>query len=250
MYQENFVYGQVLGAGLLADIAAPDGQGPFPVILSMHGGRWIRGDKRDQSAIDVRQWAEFGYFAMSIDYRLVTCTPAPACYQDALCAVRWVHAHRQQYQLDTTRLFLVGMSAGGHLASLAATLGEGRFERSGGWLDQPHTFTAAISVSGAYELRRLDWGSGWIPTGQPWDEARRYASPIEHVAVDNRPQLILHSDNDRSVPIKQATDMVAALEKAGAPHQFVHYTDRGHMPIDDEIIVQMRAFIDRTMASA
>ncbi len=250
MYQENFVYGQVLGAGLLADIAAPDGQGPFPVILSMHGGRWIRGDKRDQSAIDVRQWAEFGYFAMSIDYRLVTCTPAPACYQDALCAVRWVHAHRQQYQLDTARVFLVGMSAGGHLVSLAATLGEGRFERSGGWLDQPHTFTAAISVSGAYELRKLDWGSGWIPTGQPWDEARRYASPIEHVAVDNRPQLILHSDDDRSVPIKQATDMVAALEKAGAPHQFVHYTDRGHMPIDDEIIVQMRAFIDRAMASA
>ena len=250
MYQENLVYGQVLGAGLLADIAVPDGPGPFPVIVSMHGGRWIRGDKRDPSAIDVRQWAGFGYFAMSIDYRLVTCTPAPACYQDALCAIRWVHAHREQYQLDTDRLFLIGMSCGGHLVSLAATLGEGRFERSGGWLDQPHTFTAAISVSGAYDLCQLGWGCGWIPTGQPWDDARRYASPIEHVAGDNRPQLILHSDDDRSVPIEQATDMVAALEKAGAPHQFVHYTDRGHMLIDDEIIAQARAFIERAAASA
>ena len=248
MYTENVVYGQVLGAGLLADIVAPDGDGPFPVILSVHGGRWIRGDRRDVSAIDVRQWAEYGFFAMSIDYRLVTCTPAPACYQDMLCAVRWVHAHREAYHLDTDHFFLIGMSAGGHMVSLAATLGEGRFDRSGGWEDRPHTFTAAISVSGAYDLCRLDWGSGWMPIGEPWDEARRYASPIEHVTLDNRPLLILHSDDDGSIPIQQALDMTAALQEAGAPHEFVHYSDRGHIPINDEVITQSRAFINRVCA--
>ena len=245
MYRENVVYGEVLGAGLLADIASPDGDGPFPVILAVHGGRWIRGNRRDSTTIDVREWAGYGFFAMSIDYRLVTGTPAPACYQDTLCAVRWVHAHRDEYRLDTGRLFLIGMSAGGHLVSLAATLGEGRFGRTGGWEDQPHTFTAAISVSGTYELRGLDWGSGWMPLGEPWDEARRYASPIEHVAADNRPQLILHSDDDHSIPVQQALDMVSALQDAGASHEFVHYTDRGHMPIDDEIVAQSRAFIER-----
>ena len=102
MYQENFVYGQALGAGLLADIASPEEAGPFPVILSVHGGRWIAGERRDTSAIDVTQWAGFGYFALSIDYRYLTCTPAPACYQDLLCAIRWVHphAHAQEYQLE------------------------------------------------------------------------------------------------------------------------------------------------------
>ena len=122
MYQESVVYGEVLGAGLLADIAAPDGEGPLPIILSVHGGRWIRGNRRDNTVIAVREWAGYGFFAMSIDYRLVTCTPAPACYQDFLCAVRWVHAHRDEHKLDTESLFLIGMSAGGHLVSLAATL--------------------------------------------------------------------------------------------------------------------------------
>lgn len=245
MYKENVVYGQVLGAGLLADIAVPDAGGPFPVILSVHGGRWIRGDRRDASAIDVKQWADMGFFAMSIDYRLVTCTPAPACYQDMMCAVRWIHAHAKTYALDMDRFFLIGMSAGGHMVSLAATLGEGKYARSGGWADESHAFTAAISVSGAYDLCRLDWGSGWLPTGEPWDEARRYASPIEHITADSHPLLILHSDDDGSIPVQQALDMVETLQSAGTPHEFQHYTDRGHMPINEEVVTQSRTFIEK-----
>ena len=52
MYQENFVYGQALGAGLLADIASPDGDGPFPVILSVHGGRQPMGRLRLLRPVD------------------------------------------------------------------------------------------------------------------------------------------------------------------------------------------------------
>src|SRR6516162_3547145 len=80
--QEDVVYGRVQGAGLLADIAHPEGKGPYPVILSVHGGRWYRESKTTHSAIKVRQWAEMGCFAMSIDYRLIAGNPAPACYQD------------------------------------------------------------------------------------------------------------------------------------------------------------------------
>jgi carboxylesterase type B len=55
------------GAGLLADIAYPESKQPLPVIISVHGGRWKGGNKRDASSIDVREWAGFGFFAMSID---------------------------------------------------------------------------------------------------------------------------------------------------------------------------------------
>ena len=65
--QEDVVYGRVQGAGLLADIAYPEGKGPFPVVLSVHGGRWFRESKTTHSAIKVRQWAGFGFFAMSMD---------------------------------------------------------------------------------------------------------------------------------------------------------------------------------------
>ena len=249
MYRENFVYGQVLGAGLLADIASPDGDGPFPVILSVHGGRWFAGDRRDTSTIDVRQWAGFGYFALSIDYRLVTCSAAPACYQDLQCAIRWVHAHAEEYHCDLDRFYLMGQSAGGHLVSLAATLGHGRFDRLGGWETEANGITAAISLAAPYELNRLDWGCAWLPPGEPTEAARTYASPIGHVSTDSRPLLIIHSDDDRSVPVQQAFDMVEALKQAGAPHEFVHYTDLGHMQVTDEIIARSRRFIERLEAT-
>src|SRR5262245_10757983 len=97
--KQDVVYGRVQGAGLLADVAHPEGKGPFPAIVSVHGGRWVASNKTDagEGAIDVAQWARFGFFAMSIDYRLVGCTPPPACYQDVQCAIRWLHAHADQY---------------------------------------------------------------------------------------------------------------------------------------------------------
>ena len=240
---ETIVYGHVGGASLLADIARPAAGARLPVILSIHGGRWYFGTRKDTGAIDVDQWAGFGFFALSIDYRLVTCTPAPAPYQDVLCAIRWVHAHAQEFDLDRDRIFLIGMSSGGHLASLAATLGEGGFPKTGGWDDYPARFRAAVCVSGAYDLVSLDWGAGWAPPGEPFPDARQYASPIRHVAPDNAPQLILHSDDDPSIPIEQVLRMTAALEAAGAPHSFLRYTDRGHMFIIEEVIAAARAFI-------
>src|SRR5262249_45295280 len=102
----DVVYGSVLGAGLVADIAYPEGKGPFPVILSVHGGRWVASKRTDagEGAIDVEKWAGFGLFAMTIDYRLAGGTPPPACYQDLQCAIRWVHAHADKYPIDRERV--------------------------------------------------------------------------------------------------------------------------------------------------
>jgi acetyl esterase/lipase len=236
---QTIIYGEVLGAGLLADIAVPSNTAPFPVILGVHGGRWHYSNRNNPgAAIDVNQWAEHGFFAMSVDYRLVTCTPAPACYQDTLCAIRWVHANANEYQLDRNRIFLTGMSAGGHLVSLAATLGEGPFMKTGGWEDQSCDFRAAISVSGAYDLLKLDWACGWITPGVPWDEARRLASPIEHVSTNNKPMLIFHSDDDPSIPVVQAERMTAALTENKVHHRFLHYSDRGHIGLTHDFVIE------------
>ncbi len=242
-FESNVVYGQVLGAGLLADVAWPETEGPHPAILSVHGGRWIRGTRHDNGAIDVKQWAEMGFFAMAIDYRLVTCSPVPACYQDVLCALRWLHAKAKQYNLDPKRIFLIGQSAGGHLVSLATTLGLGRFDRTGGHEEFGEEFAGAISVSGAYDLKTLDWGSGWCPLGQGWDVAREYASPLTHVSQTSKPLLLFHSDDDRSVPVDQALRMVEKLAAEKAPHTFVHHSDRDHMLISEDIIAESLKFI-------
>ncbi|MFN0050773.1 MAG: prolyl oligopeptidase family serine peptidase [Planctomycetales bacterium] len=242
-FREDVVYGRVDGAALVADIALPAAGEKLPALISVHGGRWVGGHKKDGSTIKVDQWARFGFFAMSIDYRLKNCTPAPACYQDLQCAIRYVHAHAEQYRLDTSRIFLIGQSAGGQMVSLAATLGDGPYPRTGGWDKSSNEFRAAISVAAAYDLPTLDWGPLWAPPGVPAEEALALASPNRHVSPKSKPLLVLHSDNDKSVPIANALKMVSALEQGGATFRFHRYPEMGHMGINDEVIARTRDFI-------
>jgi acetyl esterase/lipase len=245
VYRENVVYGQVHGAGLLADVAYPKSSEPLPAILSVHGGRWRGGHKRDTSTIKVQQWAGFGFFSMSIDYRLVGCTPAPACYQDLQCAIRYLHANSKELNIDTNRIFLMGQSAGGHMVSLAATLGDGPFPRTGGWENASNDFRGVISLAANYELNTLSWGSIWTPATGDAVEARTLASPVNHVRKDMKPILILHSDNDRSVPIANALLMVDALKKVEAPLTFHRYPKAGHMQVTEEVIERALEFIKK-----
>ena len=239
----DVIYGRVEGSALLANLAYPDGPALKPAILSVHGGRWRAGNRADASSIKVAQWAEFGFFAMSIDYRLVGGSPAPAPYLDLLCAIRWVHAHAEEYRIDPERIYLIGQSAGGQLVSLVATIGEADFPRVGGWEKARSDVRAVISVAATYELNSLSWGDLWTPVTGKVEEARSLASPITHVGPGNKPILVLHSDDDKSVPVQQAVDMPEKLKTHGVQHRFVHYTDRGHMGITDEVIKEARAFI-------
>lgn len=246
--QQDIVYGRVLGAGLLADIAYPKSDSKTPAILSLHGGRWMRGDKTNNGAIDVKQWAGLGFFAMTIDYRLRDCSPPPACYQDVQCAIRFLHEHAEKYNIDEDRIFLIGQSAGGHMVSLAATLGNGDLPKTGGWPDARDDFRASICVSGPHDLITCPWGNLWTPKDVDPIAAREHASPIRQITPRMRPLLIFHADNDKSVPIDNALSMVEALKAAQAPHVFHRYPTAGHMDITPEVIEKSLAFIESVSA--
>jgi len=239
----DVIYGRVEGSALLANIAYPDGPSLKPAIISVHGGRWRAGNRADASSIKVAQWAEFGFFAISIDYRLVGGSPAPAPQLDLLCAIRWVHAHANEYNIDPERVYLIGQSAGGQMVSMIATAGEAGFPRVGGWEKARTDVRAVISVAGTYELTGLSWGNLWTPITGDVNEARKHASPINHVSASTKPILVIHSDDDKSVPVQQATEFVEKLKAAGVQHRYVHFTDKGHMGITDDVIKEARAFI-------
>jgi acetyl esterase/lipase len=241
--ERDVVYGRHQGSGLLADIAYPVGGSELPVIMYVHGGRWRAGERQNADGLQVAEWAGRGFFAMTISYRLVEASPAPLAYQDMQTAIRWVHAHADQYGIDTNRIYLIGNSAGGHMVALAATLGEGPYPRIGGWADERSDVRAVISAAGAYDLNTLSWGNLWTPMQGDVVEARRLASPIHHIGPGTKPILIVHSDDDRSVPIQQAVDMAAALQRAGVRHRFVHATDWGHMSVTPQVIEATLAFI-------
>jgi len=241
--KEDLIFSRVEGAAVLADIAYPVDGDELPVIMYVHGGRWRAGSRVNDAGLQVSDWAGRGFFAMTIDYRLVGSSPAPAPYQDVQTAIRWVHAHAEEYGIDEDRLYLIGNSSGGHLVAMVATLGEGPYERVGGWEDARSDVRAVISAAGPYDLNTLSWGNLWTPLEGDTYEERTIASPIHQIRSSTKPILIVHSDDDRSVPVQQAIDMAEALDAAGVHHRFVHYADRGHMSVTDEVTEHTLSFI-------
>lgn len=108
------------GGPLPLRIYTPDGQGPFPVTVYMHGGGYVVGDldTQDMIARAFCAWAET--IVISVDYRLAPEHPFPAAPDDAFAALEWAAAHATEIGGDPARLALAGDSAGGNLACAAA----------------------------------------------------------------------------------------------------------------------------------
>ena len=247
--ERDVVYCRPDGGAVLADIAFPVMARGLPAILYVHGGRWTSGERIGRTQLYVEEWAKAGYFAMTIDYRLAGSSPQPAGYQDLMCAIRWLHAHADDYGIDEDRIYLTGNSSGGHVVALAATLGDGPYGRVGGWSEARSDVRAVISIAAPYDLNSLSWGNLWTPLDvDDLHQARWIASPIHQVTAATRPMLIIHSDDDQSVPVEQAIAMAAALSEHGIPHRFVHLTDSGHMRLTDEVIREMIAWIEELEA--
>src|SRR5215510_6015335 len=117
-------YANVDGQSLRMDVSIPEGNGPFPAVIVVHGGGWVRGDKRTDVAPLLPPLTEGGLAWFSIDYRLTTdWSHFGEAVTDVEKAVRFVKAHAAEYRVDPNRLALLGESAGGQLAGTAALNG-------------------------------------------------------------------------------------------------------------------------------
>jgi len=107
------------GRPLLARIYQPEGKGPFPVVLDLHGGAWQRKDRKAEEPMD-RAIASSGVLVVAIDMTLSGEAPYPACIQDASYGVRWLKSRAAEWNGDASTLGLYGSSSGGHVAELLA----------------------------------------------------------------------------------------------------------------------------------
>ncbi len=102
------------------DIYWPDaGNGPFPVIVAIHGGAFMGGDKRDAQLTPMLAGLARGYAVVSINYRMSGEATFPALVHDVKAAIRWVRANAVRYLFDPGRIAVWGGSAGGYLALMA-----------------------------------------------------------------------------------------------------------------------------------
>ena len=105
------------GRVLLARIYQPQGAGPFPTLLDLHGGAWNRKDRLAEEPMD-RAIAASGVLVVAIDMTLAPEAPYPACVQDANYGVRWLKSKAAGWNGDSSRIGVYGSSSGGHVAEL------------------------------------------------------------------------------------------------------------------------------------
>jgi len=237
-WQAGIEYANPENTPLHLNLARPrQGSGPFPAILHIHGGGFRAGNRESYDAQCIR-FAERGYVAATITYRLAPQHPFPAAIHDCKAAVRWLRAHAQQYHLNPERIGVTGGSAGGHLAQfLGVTAHVPEFEGKGANLDQPSHVNCVVNFYGpsdftksygksvdAHEVLPL-WFGGDLST------ARRLhilGSPLYWVTPDAAPTLCIHGTEDKYVAHEQAEWLVKKLTDATVEAELLSMPQAGH----------------------
>ncbi|MEA2687078.1 MAG: hypothetical protein QOE93_2273 [Actinomycetota bacterium] len=241
----NVKYGTANGQDLLLDAYVPDDTNAERVsVFVIHGGAWRTGDKADVLQ-EAARLAARGWVVFAPNYRLTEPEAFPAEIDDVRAAVVWAREHAYDYRLDPGRMGALGVSAGGHLAAMLATLGDGPPDRGSRIL-------VAASWSGPMELTFLIGGPlvllstallACLPTACPdrWADA----SPVTHVDATDAPLLLVNGSAEL-VPVAQAEGMAFRLEAAGVDHELVIVPgDRHGHALREDVWPATVAFLDK-----
>jgi acetyl esterase/lipase len=213
-----------------------------PVLLQIHGGAWIIGNKRQQALPLMHHLAAHGWVCVAPNYRLSPRATFPDQLVDVKLAIRWIREHIASYGGDPTFVAITGGSAGGHLASLAAfTANDPAFQPGFEAVDT--SVSACVPLYGAYDLTNRFGGRGAdgmaglverVVLKRRLDDDRQafeQASPLDRVHADAPPFMVVHGTDDSLVPVEEARAFAAALrsrsrapivylELPGAQHAF------------------------------
>lgn len=220
------------------DIYAPNTPGPHPVLVFIHGGSWRFGDKR-MVGEKPEAFTTAGYVFVSINYRLSPEVQHPAHAQDCGKAVAWIHKNIAQYGGDPKRIYVMGHSAGAHLAALIAT--DETYLKEGG-CDLNAVRGAIVLDGGGYDIPTMVNSGELFAKGRyerafgKSKETWRNASPITHVAKNKKipPFLLVHA-GERIASREQADGLAAALTKAGITARQFDAPDKNHLTLNSDI---------------
>jgi len=189
--------------------AGPVQAAPAPIVVFWHGGRWTFGDKSDYRFVGAAL-AELGCVAVLANYRHYPHVKMPGFMDDAARAVRWTQAHAADHGADPQRLYLMGHSAGAHLAALVAL--DTRYLAASG---PPPKIAGVIGLSGPYDFLPLQEDDVKDMFGPPplYPESQ----PINFVRADGPPMLLVHGLKDEDVWPKNSVNLAAALNALAVP---------------------------------
>ena len=211
-----------------ADLYVPAKRGKdvrSPAVVIIHGGGWSGGDKAAEREFNIgTTLALHGYVGLSINYILSDKrqTTWPQNLHDCKTAVRWLRMHAGRLQLDPDHIGVIGGSAGGHLAALAAVAGpDDGLDPAQPYGEFSCRVQCAVDLYGPTDLTQHRDIPMLGKKRSDAPELYRAASPTTYVDRYDPPVLILHGTADKTVDVQQSEVFAAALKKAGVEHELV-----------------------------
>jgi acetyl esterase/lipase len=209
-------------------------QETYPVIVAVHGGAFMMGDKADGQLNPMLEGLKHGYAVVSVNYRMSGEATFPANIQDVKAAIRWIRANAKQYHLDADKIAVWGGSAGGNLVSMAGTSGGvAEFDDATlGNADQSSKVQAVVDYFGPTNFLKMDEYFKKSKKGEANHSAAdspeskviggklstmaakvKAADPTTYITPDDPPFFIAHGTNDGTVPTEMSIQFSKDLAK-------------------------------------
>lgn len=233
-----------------------------PAILIIHGGGWRSGNRTQHHPL-AQRLAALGYVCFTPEYRLSTEALYPAAVHDLKAALRWVRANAKQYQVDTSRLIVMGFSAGGQLAALLGTTGNNpAFEGDSCNTKYTTNVRAVVDLDGTLSFVHPESGEGddtknisaatyWFGYNKKEQPALwKDASPLTHADNHTPPFLFINSGVDRMHAGRD--DFRKILDQYGIYSEVHTFSDAPHsfpllQPWFDPMVMYIDNFLKRVM---
>lgn len=215
-----------------------EGEGPFPLVIHIHGGGFAMGNKRDDHMNAYLGLLHYGFAVASVEYRFSSEAVFPGAVLDCREAVRYLRAHAAELKVDPDRFGVVGGSAGGNLAAmLAMNVPNGAFpgEKGAEHYRQDPYVSVAVDMFGPISFKEMDEqarlnGISNVDHDEPFSPESLYlgiplpdapqalcdqADPTSYASLNMCPLLVQHGTADTMVPYEQSENFVRQLEKKG-----------------------------------
>lgn len=199
---------------------------PAPLVINIHGGAWTHGQKETQTGY--KSFFKKGFAVANVEYRLAEVAKAPAAVEDVRCAFLYMIENAEKYNIDTSRIVVMGGSAGGHLALMVGLLATHQAFDNECSTAKPVKVAAIIDKYGITDLTSVPKGTWnnksaklWLDENKENIEFLESISPLTYISPDSPPVFVVHGDADPIVPFEQSVALHEKLDKAGVPNTFM-----------------------------
>lgn len=220
----NIAYGDDARQKLDIYLPKPNANGGSAVLIFFHGGSWRDGEREGYGFLG-RAFASRGFVTVIADYRKSPRVRFPAFVEDTAAAIAWVHANIAKHDGDAERIFIMGHSAGAHIAMMTALDPQ--------WLAAQNLTTdvikGVIGLAGPYDFLPMTSDSSKIALGH-WPDLTE-TQPITFARGDAPPLLLLTGDKDTVVKPRNSKILSAKIQALGGQQQLRIYPEVDHADI-------------------